>query len=225
MPIYPGEGMIAAYSSPGFVVSLSRAFVPILKNCPEKWNLSWCLDYMSSTCNKWIVSLLNPSGLEEAVNLHEWMVKLSICVKSTRVNRIHTCDLDLDIYTWRTWVLNGLLTDSIYPGTSATRKGAEDRKERYGRRDTLGARDFSSAVYGFCQRSKMCRPLASTENSCRTREKPLVPRVVEGEQGTEIEGGGSDPPPPPPAHPSSQILSISQSDPIWQPGNLIYTVE
>ena len=24
---------------------------------------------------------------------------------------------------------------------------------------------------------KMCQPLANTENSCRTREKPLVPRV------------------------------------------------
>ena len=103
------------------------------------------------------------------------------------------------------------------PGNVSNAKRGGDRKERYGRRDTLGARDFSSAVYGFCQRSKMCRPLASTENSCRTREKPLVPRVVEGEQGTEIEGGGSAPPPPPPpspAHPSSQILSISQSDPI-----------
>ena len=59
---------------------------------------------------------------------------------------------------------------------------------------TLGARDFSSAVSGFCQvfivtraksfaargfglRPKMCRPLANTENSRRTREKPLVPRV------------------------------------------------
>ena len=55
---------------------------------------------------------------------------------------------------------------------------------------TLGARDFSSAVSGFCQvfivtfaargfglRPKMCRPSANTENSHRTREKPLVPRV------------------------------------------------
>ena len=52
---------------------------------------------------------------------------------------------------------------------------------------TLGARDFSSAVSGFCQvfivtrgfglRSKMCRPSANTENFRRTREKPLVPRV------------------------------------------------
>ena len=52
---------------------------------------------------------------------------------------------------------------------------------------TLGARDFSSAVSGFCQvfivtrgfglRPKMCRPSANTENSRRTREKPLVPRV------------------------------------------------
>ena len=64
--------------------------------------------------------------------------------------------------------------------------------------NTLGARDFSSAVSGFCQvfivtcakrfsrgyaargfglRPKMCRPSANTENSRRTREKPLVPRV------------------------------------------------
>ena len=54
---------------------------------------------------------------------------------------------------------------------------------------TLGARDFSSAVSGFCQffiviaargfglRPKMCRPSFNTENSRRTREKPLVPRV------------------------------------------------
>ena len=63
---------------------------------------------------------------------------------------------------------------------------------------TLGARDFSSAVSVFCQvfivtraksfsrsfaargfglRPKMCRPSANTENSHRTREKPLVPRV------------------------------------------------
>ena len=56
--------------------------------------------------------------------------------------------------------------------------------------NTLGARDFSSAVSCFCQvfsrgvaargfglRPKMCRPSANTENSHRTREKPLVPRV------------------------------------------------
>ena len=60
---------------------------------------------------------------------------------------------------------------------------------------TLGARDFSSAVSGFCQvfivtlaksfaargfglRPKMCRPSANSENSHRTREKPLVPRVL-----------------------------------------------
>ena len=58
---------------------------------------------------------------------------------------------------------------------------------------TLDASDFSSAVSGFCQvfivtraksfsrgfglRPKMCRPSANTENSRRTREKPLVPRV------------------------------------------------
>ena len=54
----------------------------------------------------------------------------------------------------------------------------------------LGARDFSSAVSGFCQvfivirakslRPKMCRPSANTANSRRTREKPLVPRVTSG---------------------------------------------
>ena len=49
---------------------------------------------------------------------------------------------------------------------------------------TLGARDFSSAVSCSCQvfkvtrlRPKMCRPSANTENSYRTREKPLVPMV------------------------------------------------
>ena len=62
---------------------------------------------------------------------------------------------------------------------------------------TLGARDFSSAVSGLCQvfivtraksfaargfdlRPKTCRPSANTENSRRTREKPLVPRVTSG---------------------------------------------
>ena len=63
------------------------------------------------------------------------------------------------------------------------------------RRRTLGARDFSSAVSGFCQvfivtraksgfvarefglRPKICRPSANTENSRCTREKPLVPRA------------------------------------------------
>ena len=45
---------------------------------------------------------------------------------------------------------------------------------------TLGARDFSSAVSGFCQVFIVttCRPSANTENSRRKREKPLVPRVV-----------------------------------------------
>jgi len=49
----------------------------------------------------------------------------------------------------------------------------------------LGARDFSSAVSGFCQvfivtsdcrdpHEKFFSPLANTENSRRTREKPLV---------------------------------------------------
>ena len=38
----------------------------------------------------------------------------------------------------------------------------------------VGARDFSSAVSGFC----MCRPSANTENSRRTRVKPLLPRVI-----------------------------------------------
>ena len=47
----------------------------------------------------------------------------------------------------------------------------------------VGARDFSSAVFGFClvfnsdphgKRPKMCRLSANTENSRRSREKPLV---------------------------------------------------
>ena len=46
---------------------------------------------------------------------------------------------------------------------------------------TLGVRDSSSAVSGFCQgfslRSKMCRP--TTKIPRRKREKPLVPRVRE----------------------------------------------
>ena len=63
---------------------------------------------------------------------------------------------------------------------------------------TLGARDFSSAVSGFCQvfivtrfsrgfglGPKTCRPSANTENSRRTREKPLVPRVSWAEQMLE----------------------------------------
>ena len=64
------------------------------------------------------------------------------------------------------------------------------------RKATLGARDFSSAVSGFCQVfivtrfaarefglwPKMCWPSANTENSRCTREKPLVPRVKEGQR-------------------------------------------
>ena len=55
---------------------------------------------------------------------------------------------------------------------------------------SLGARDLSSAVSGFCQvfivsfaargfglGPKICLPSANTENSRCTREKPLVPRV------------------------------------------------
>ena len=62
---------------------------------------------------------------------------------------------------------------------------------------TLRARDFSSTVSGLCQvfivtraksfaacgldlLPKTCRPSANTENSRRTREKPLVPRVHTG---------------------------------------------
>ena len=41
------------------------------------------------------------------------------------------------------------------------------------------AKSFSS---GFGLRPKMCRPSANTENSTRTREKPLVPRVMENGQ-------------------------------------------
>ena len=50
-------------------------------------------------------------------------------------------------------------------------------------RSTLAARDFSSAVFGFCQvfivirvflaATAVCRP--SADKSHRTREKPLVP--------------------------------------------------
>ena len=53
-------------------------------------------------------------------------------------------------------------------------------------RNTLGARDFSSAIAGsvksfsrgFGLRPKMCRPSANTENSRCAREKPLLPRVL-----------------------------------------------
>ena len=68
--------------------------------------------------------------------------------------------------------------------------------------NTLGARDFSSAVSCFCQvfivtraffrgfglRPKMCRPSANTENSRRTREKPLVPRVTRSTQRSKTCG-------------------------------------
>ena len=57
---------------------------------------------------------------------------------------------------------------------------------------TLGARDFSGAVSGFCQvfivwparrlRRSWLRPSANTENSRRTREPPLVTRVECGRQ-------------------------------------------
>ena len=36
---------------------------------------------------------------------------------------------------------------------------------------------FPVSVKSLCLRPKMCRPSANTENSRRTREKPLVPRV------------------------------------------------
>ena len=97
---------------------------------------------------------------------------------------------------------------------------ADHKRKTYQKTATLGARDFSGAVSGFCQvfitagdvqsdwrkcnpikrstgsvkstapchardfsrgfglrRKMMCRPSADTENSRRTREKPLLPRV------------------------------------------------
>ena len=36
------------------------------------------------------------------------------------------------------------------------------------------------AARGFGPRPKMCRPSANTENFRRTREKPLIPRVIYG---------------------------------------------
>ena len=43
----------------------------------------------------------------------------------------------------------------------------------------MGARDFSSAVSGFCQVFIVTSSAsANTENSLRTRKKPPVPRVV-----------------------------------------------
>ena len=49
------------------------------------------------------------------------------------------------------------------------------KKKKKLRVSTLDARDFSSAVSGFCQVFIVTR--AKHRNSCRTREKPLVPRV------------------------------------------------
>ena len=100
-------------------------------------------------------------------------------------------------------------------------------KERKPRKRTLGARDFSSAVSGFCQvfivtraksfsrgfglQPKMCRPSANIEHSRRTREKPLVPRVKKTRQELRmlgIGGGrfGSLPLPPPPQQPPNNVL-------------------
>ena len=82
---------------------------------------------------------------------------------------------------------------------------------------TLGARDFFSAVSGFCQ-VKMCRPSANTENSRRTRKKPLVPRIqmwvtkVKKNYFTIQKSGWAKPkvppPPPPPRGPCVDNSSI-----------------
>ena len=87
------------------------------------------------------------------------------------------------------------LEDSVYSRTSRKRPSKMQRLSADRLREvTLGARDFSSVVSGFCQvfivtrfaargfglRPKMCRPSANTENSHRTQEKPLVPRVTGG---------------------------------------------
>ena len=82
-------------------------------------------------------------------------------------------------------------------------------KGRKPRKLTLGARDFSSAVSGFCQvfivtraksfsrgfaargfglQPKICRPSANIENSRRTREKPLVPRVKKTRRELRMQG-------------------------------------
>ena len=52
---------------------------------------------------------------------------------------------------------------------------------------TLGARDFSSAVSGFCQ-SLHCLHSDPRENSHRTREKLLVPRVLFQSDVKKIKG-------------------------------------
>ena len=98
-------------------------------------------------------------------------------------------------------------------------------KGRKPRKRTLGARDFSSAVSGFCQvfivtraksfsrgfglQPEICRPPANIENSRRTREKPLVPRVKKTKRELRMQGMGGGrfgplplPPPPPPTTPS-----------------------
>ena len=81
-------------------------------------------------------------------------------------------------------------------------------KGRKPRKRTLGARDFSSAVSGFCQvfivtraksfsrgfglQPKMCRPSANIENSRRRREKPLVPRVKKTRRKLRMQGIGGE---------------------------------
>ena len=46
------------------------------------------------------------------------------------------------------------------------------------------------AACGFGPRPKMCRPSADTENFRRTREKPLVPRVIYGHLMGKVIGTG-----------------------------------
>ena len=94
-------------------------------------------------------------------------------------------------------------------------------KGRKPRKRTLGARDFSSAVSGFCQdfivtraksfsrgfglQPKICRPPANIENSRRTRGKPLVPRVKKTRRELRMQGMGGGrfgPLPLPPTTPS-----------------------
>ena len=83
---------------------------------------------------------------------------------------------------------------SVGRGLTINRNKIHGHFSRLSQPITLGARDFSSAVSGFCQvfivtraksfsrgfglRPKMCRPSANTENFRHTREKPLVPRVA-----------------------------------------------
>ena len=75
-------------------------------------------------------------------------------------------------FFWQPWAkFSGkasLSTDSQV-WQSLLRRISSHISSHFGLYVTLGDRDFSSTVSGFCQ--EMCRPSVNTENSRRTREK------------------------------------------------------